>query len=77
MTNFTLNSSDEIYSIEKRVVTRIGTVTTLPHWKQVIFWELYGLSGEDFQKKLKEAFEVDCEKIKKVNWVMKTKLTND
>ena len=54
MTNFTLNSADEIYSIERRVMKRIGTVKALPHWKQIIFWELYGLSGEDYQDKLLE-----------------------
>lgn len=54
MTNFTLNSADEIFSIEKRVIKRIGTIKTLPHNKQVIFWELYGLSGADYQMKLNE-----------------------
>ena len=54
MTNFPLNSTDEIYSIERQIVKRIGTVKTLPRWKQLIFWQLYGLSGEAFKEKLNE-----------------------
>ena len=54
MTNFTLNSSDEIYSLERRVIKKIGTVKALPRRQQHIFWELYGLSGEDYKRKLNE-----------------------
>ena len=74
MNNFTLNSSDEIYSLEKNVLTKTGNVRILPTWKQDIFYELYSLSGEAYQEKLEEAMP---EEIKKVNWVRKVKLTND
>ena len=68
MTNFTLNSSDEIYSLEKNVLIKIGNVRILPPWKQDIFYELYILSGEAYQEKLLEL---------KTHWVRKVKLTND
>ena len=74
MTNFSLNSSDEIYSLEKNVLIKTGNVRILPPWKQDIFYELYSLSGQAYQEKLKEAMP---EEIKKVNWVRKAKLTND
>ena len=68
MTNFTLNSLDEIYSIEHRVTKMTGKVKVLPHWKQLIFWELYGLSDKDYKDKLGEL---------KTHWIRKTKLTNE
>ena len=46
----------------------------LPNSKQDIFYDLHDLSGEAYQNKLKEAMP---EQLKKVNWVMKTKLSSD
>ena len=66
MKNFSLNSMDEIYSIEKRSRTK-ETGDILPVWKQKIFTELHELSGKDYREKLKEL---------KYNWDMKEKLTN-
>lgn len=46
----------------------------LPDWKQYVFYDLHDLSGEDYQNKLKEAMP---EQLKKVNWVMKAKLSSE
>ena len=73
MRNTTLNSSDEIHKIIKRPPEK-ESIRILPAYKQRIFTELHGLSGEAYQNKLKEAMP---EQLKKVNWVMKTKLTNE
>ncbi len=62
MRNSTLNSLDK------------ESIRVLPSNKQRIFTKLHGLSGEAYQNKLKEAMP---DQLKKVNWVMKTKLTND
>ncbi|MEE9451057.1 MAG: hypothetical protein V3V72_13490 [Ignavibacteriaceae bacterium] len=73
MKNSTLNSLDEIYDIIKRPPEQ-ESIRILSPYKQRIFTELHGLSGEADQDKLKEARP---EQLKKVNWVMKTKLTSD
>ncbi len=44
------------------------TPEALPDHKQKIFFELHGLSGNAYQKKLNEA---------KIRWAMKTKLSSD
>ena len=43
-------------------------IKALPDWKQKIFYELRGLSGDEYQDKKNEA---------KVKWIRKVKLTND
>ena len=72
MTNFPLNSNDEVYDIIKRPPEQ-ESIKVLISEKQRIFTELHELSGDAYQRKLREAMP---EQIKKVNWVMKTKLTS-
>ena len=67
MKNFTLNSNDEVFSLI-RTPSVIKNPDALPYFKQKIFTELHGLSGKDYQIKLKEL---------KTHWVRKVKLTND
>lgn len=67
MKNFSLNSMDEIYSIEKRSRTK-ETGDILPVFQQKIFAELHELSGKDYRDKLKEL---------KCHWDLKVKLTNE
>lgn len=62
-----LNSNDEVYEIIKAPRT-INNPDALPDWKQTIWMDLIGLSGNEYQEKLAEA---------KVHWVRKTKLSSD
>ena len=67
MTNFTLNSNDEVHKIIKRP-PEIILPKALPDWEQQIFKALHSLSGEAYQEKLLEL---------KTHWVRKTKLSSD
>ena len=71
--NSTLNSLDEVFDIIKRPPKK-ESVKVLPRWKQRIFTELHGLSGEVYKRKLYEVYadqSARSKQIKKVNWVMK------
>ena len=63
-------------------VIELPSGKVLPDWKQDIFYDLHDLSGEAYQfelSKLRLYIRWDTNptgRIKKVNWVMKTKLTS-
>ena len=80
MRNSTLNSSDEVFDIIKRPPEQ-KSVKILPPDLQREFTILCmaflnPYHEDEYKNSLKDFRDNACKKIKKVNWVMKTKLTS-